>query len=331
MAELAQRLGPLLRPEDLLLEAVRASSVGAWDHLVPSLVALSSSLLDLPPPSAQAAALIAAPETANEEALHDRLPDATRLPQLGKTMLVETFVLHSMVRAEVMEAICSRVVARGDSVQHWVALLQDLVGKQPTLVLDHIGRLKQLLEYVLHLPPAVAAPMLRSFLPLQRQRPDLRDQLILLLRKAMFHREEELRLTAVHGFLQLLHGTAEVTEATSNGASSTVSVSLQFQLELLGFIRRSFSQQASIRSVLYDGLVVVFEQQSQLRELISELLTNQLRHYHIELATEDSYRGDTQIDMSLRRGMMAEAPLSMQVSSARMTLMRRARRATHPP
>ena len=56
----------------------------------------------------------------------------------------------------------------------------------------------------------------------------------------MFHREEELRLTAVHGFLLLLHGTADADRA-ADGA-------LQFQLELLGFIRRSFSQQASTRT-----------------------------------------------------------------------------------
>ena len=55
------------------------------------------------------------------------------------------------------------------------------MGTQPTLVLEHTGRLKQLLEYVLHLPPAVAAPMLRSLLPLQRQRPELRDQLVRMI------------------------------------------------------------------------------------------------------------------------------------------------------
>ncbi len=64
----------------------------------------------------------------------------------------------------------------------------------------------------------------------------------------MFHTEEELRLTAVHGFLLLLHGTASHASEPGNSGAACGSTALQFQLELLGFIRRSFSQQASIRS-----------------------------------------------------------------------------------
>ena len=69
-----------------------------------------------------------------------RLPAATRLPLLGQQMMVEVFALHAMVRAEVMDALCSRILSRGDAVHHWVALLQELVVQQPTLLLDHVPR-----------------------------------------------------------------------------------------------------------------------------------------------------------------------------------------------
>ena len=63
--------------------------------------------------------------------------------------------------------------------------------------------------------------MLASLLPLVRQRPELRDHLVLLLRKAMFSREEPTRLTAVHGFLLLLHTTTDDADDAAGSAGSS--------------------------------------------------------------------------------------------------------------
>ena len=158
--------------------------------------------------------------------------------------------------------------------------------------------IKQLLEYVLALPPATATAMLTSLLPLQRQRPELRDHVVLLLRKAMFSRDEPTRLTAVHGFLQLMHTTAPApTAPTGAGAASTSAGGPpagertdehgQFQLELLGFIRRSLTQQATIRAALYDGIVPAFEREPSLRPMIFELLLSQLAHHCPALFNDD--------------------------------------------
>ena len=160
------------------------------------------------------------------------------------------------------------------------------------MLLQHTALIKQLLEYVLHLPPPLAAPLLRSLLPLQRQRPELRDHLVMLLRKAMFYKEEELRLTAVHGFLLLLQDTAADAPAGGAAASSSSGSGgggAQLQLELLNSIRRSFGQQPSIRKALYAGLVPAYAGQPALRELILELLLGQLRLYH-----DDAAAGSTQ-------------------------------------
>ena len=123
---------------------------------------------------------------------------------------------------------------------------------------------------------ATATPSVVAWRRLQ-QRLELRDHLVLLLRKAMFNREEETRLTAVQGFLLLLQASAAGghADAAAAGADSNV----QFQLEVLGFIRRSFTQQASIRRALYEGLPLAFERLPTLREMILELLLAQLRQY----------------------------------------------------
>ena len=195
------------------------------------------------------------------------------------------------VRAEALELTFSRIVSRSEASQAWVSFLQHVVESQPLVLLQHTALIKQLLEYVLHLPPPLAAPLLRSLLPLQRQRPELRDHLVMLLRKAMFYKEEELRLTAVHGFLLLLQDTA--ADAPAGGSPSRrrgrASGGAQLQLELLNSIRRSFGQQPSIRRALYAGLVPAYAGQPALRELILELLLGQLRLYH-----DDAAAGSTQ-------------------------------------
>ena len=295
---LAQTVAALPEPsvQQLLLDTVRASGASGWDHLGQSFVVLCAALLDerksgfAKPPNLTAAGAADAGGGGGEAASgSERLPVEVQMVALGREALLEAFRLHSIVRNDVMETIFDRIVTGSDAVLHWVSFLQELVLTQPMMLLDHAQKLKTLLEYLLHLPPSVAAPMLRSLLPLQRQRADLRDHLVLLLRKAMFNREEGMRLTAVHGFLLLLQASA--ADASGGGPSAMGGglggggggeANRQFQLELLGFIRRSFAQQASIRIALYEGLVPAFRTQPQLREVILELLLSQLRQFEEE-------------------------------------------------
>ena len=328
---LAKAAGSLfaLKPETLLATAVRTSSTASFDHLVPSLIDFAAALLDEPPPSARGpkanasaasgASAIAADDDeggGGGDAAGDgaaaggvaggsdggfgssssRLaPVPVRMARLGRSALIELFRLHEMVRPTVIDMIIDRLIGRGPAAANWVGALDELVLMQPLAVLGHTQRIKQLLEYVLALPPATATAMLSSLLPLQRQRPELRDHLVLLLRKAMFSREEPTRLTAVHGFLLLLHTTTPSGSGGAGGGGGGSSASagapigmdgapladenVLFQLELLGFIRRSLTQQASIRAALYDGIVPAFAAQPHLRGMVLELLMKQLDLY----------------------------------------------------
>jgi len=279
--------------QQLLLDTVRSSASGGWDHLGPSFVSLCAALLDETKRalSAKSSMTVAEADGASSTGC-ERLPVEVQMVALGRQALLEAFRLQSMVRADVMETIFDRIVTGSDAVLHWVSFLQELVRTQPMMLLEHVQRLKTLLEYILHLPPSVAAPMLRSLLPLTRQRPELRDHLVLLLRKAMFNREEGMRLTAVHGFLLLLQASADDGGGGGGGGEAGGSSdNLQFQLEILGFIRRSFAQQASIRSALYEGLVPAFRHQPQLREMILELLLSQLRQYEEDPDDNDGGEG----------------------------------------
>ena len=67
-----------------------------------------------------------------------------------------------------------------------------------------------------------------------------------------------------------------------------------------GEVYLTFPPQASIRSVLYGGLVAAFEQQPPLRDLVAELLASQLRTY---LASDPADAPPDELD-----GAEAEAP-----------------------
>lgn len=126
---------PRLQAQQLLLAAVRSSAAGGWDHLVPSLVRLGCALLDVPPPANHSAPLMLAAASSvegeeSDEAERARLPEAVRTVLLGRHVLLECFRLHPMVRSELMDEVCSRIVTRGDAVHHWVNFLRELVQSQ---------------------------------------------------------------------------------------------------------------------------------------------------------------------------------------------------------
>ena len=295
---------PKLHPEKLLTEAVATSASAGYEQGVQSLVRLATSLIDAPLTAAQVNLAASAFAEGALEAIADdqRLPVSARLVLLGQRTLLDIFRQHSQVRGDVLEIVLTRIVSRASAAQQWVSFLLRLVQAQPLMVLEHTQHLKHLLEYVLHLPASIASPLLRSLLPLLQQRVELRDHLVLLLRKAMFNREEDMRLTAVHGFLLLLQASAArpAAEAASSRADAAGSGAVQFQLEVLGFIRRSFTQQASIRRALYSGLVPAFEQLPQLRESILELLVGQLRQYDLEEGEDDLGGSSGRAELPLR-------------------------------
>ena len=200
------------------------------------------------------------------------LPVGVRMALLGRSALLELFRIHPFVRPTVIDTIIDRLIGRGPAAPNWVGALNELVAVQPLAVLEHTQRIKQLLEYVLALPPQTATAMLASLLPLHRHRPELRDHVVLLLRKAMFSREEPTRLTAVHGFLLLLHTTSGATGDGGDGgaddptdAAGASESERVFLLELIGFTRRSLTQQAPIRAALYEGIVHAFVAQVRRR------------------------------------------------------------------
>lgn len=75
--------------------------------------------------------------------------------------------------------------------------------------------LQSLLEVYGYLTPCVTIGTLLALWPLCRQCRDVQDQIVLLLKKAMFNKDSEARLVAVWGFLYLI--LQELRHPTDNG------------------------------------------------------------------------------------------------------------------
>ncbi|KAJ1636853.1 FANCI solenoid 2-domain-containing protein [Pavlovales sp. CCMP2436] len=270
------------------------------EHLLPSVVLLATAWMDTTAPAGfgggdGANAKLATEGTAGDDASapgaaaddDERargMSSQSRLARLGANALIEVFRGHASAHGEILELVLARVASRAPSCGRWVQLLGRLARTVPTLLMHHVPRLRETLTYAAHLPPAVSAELLRALLPLCVHRVELRDSLVLTLRKATFHRDEGARLVAVRGFLLLLDGPAK----PAGGAEPSAPLAADgLDSEILGFLKRSLSHQPAVRAALYAGLPAIHAKRVHLRVPITELLCAQLVHHHLPSCDED--------------------------------------------
>ncbi|XP_076330495.1 Fanconi anemia complementation group I isoform X3 [Tachypleus tridentatus] len=276
-----------------VLETVSNSQFG-WDYVIQGLIRLGFTLLDSFGPKRSFGRdnnlpSHSIPQTPNEEACF-----------LGARIIQETFKAHEIVRAEVLEQILNRVVAKNTSpVDHYVAVLAKTVHAAPQLFLDSISRLREVLDYLPFLPHCSAESLLNAFIPLLKVSIYLKDSMMLLLRKAMFNRQLEARKIAVVGFLMILRNFKVFGGFTQSQSQRSTQQSISLSqirvdvhkecntgsneavcLELLGTLKRALTQQADVKNLLYQGLYDVLCKNPQISEAILELLMTQFHRYY---------------------------------------------------
>ena len=94
---------------------------------------------------------------------------------------------------------------------------------------------------------------------------------ILLNNHLILKRELNMRKIAVNGFLQILNSDSSEKQSSSYSASNQ-----SIELEILGFLRRSLSQQYEIRKTLYEGFLEVARNKIYLRDTIFSILHSQV-------------------------------------------------------
>uniref|UniRef100_A0A6A7G4B5 Fanconi anemia group I protein-like n=4 Tax=Hirondellea gigas TaxID=1518452 RepID=A0A6A7G4B5_9CRUS len=183
-----------------------------------------------------------------------------------------------------------------NNTQHYVEVLGRISLRCPLLLLEHHSLVRELLvEQLQHHSLATATHVLNALYNSLKIDVPLRDALIITLRKMLFSRNVDSRVVAVRGFLLLLRqlrvvGALPSSQASLSFSSALSQISCTAQVhsevstnrnqtlcfELLGVLRRCFSQQHQVRSALYAGLYDVCRVNPKLCPNILSLL-----HQHL--------------------------------------------------
>nr|GMD31566.1 Fanconi anemia group I protein [Ipomoea batatas] len=240
--------------EKALLGTVNDSNLGR-EHVVPSIVQLGFLLLE------------GVEERSHKE--FDKLDGILGPEELGTQVLRSLFEVHDMARNEIIEQCKLRVLSlKPEQGLPIVRLLGCLIRRYSYPMLEHVSHLKALMDYFTFMNGKVSSHLVTALLPLIKQSRDLQDYIILVLRKAMFRREDSVRYAAIHSILDLVLGekqsqrddTFSLQESSSQASCSQQAENLcaagcVLFLELNGLLQRCLYQQAKVREILYYGLL----------------------------------------------------------------------------
>ncbi|CAK7333380.1 unnamed protein product [Dovyalis caffra] len=304
--------------EKALLRAVNDSNYGR-EHIVPTIVQFSFLLLE-------------SLDDGNVGELWDSNA-VLGIEELSIQMLKTLFEVHEMARNEIIEQSKFRILSlKPEQNIPIIRLLGYLVQSYPYLMLEHISRLKELLDYFVFMHDKVATHLVAALMPLINLSCDLQNYTILVVRKAMFRREDAVRLSATNAIFNL---TLAEKEAKRDGSfsfqdsSSQASCSQQAEIpgivdgglfqELSGLLQRCLYQQAEIKEVMYHGLLkLVLADPSSAGPILDFLLPHFLCFFK-----EDA---DVQLEISrctksLSGNVVIEEPLDALLSCVSLILL----------
>ena len=234
----------------LSLVISQSKRAGGWDLIGQGLIDLGLCLLDQQPPG-----------------LSTRVPFLLGCQhRLGASLLAKVVKRQGKAAGLVVEPLTTRVVQTRASPQLTEALR--VIVKESVAILREQPRLMDdLVENLPTLDHFTARRALTAIMPLVRGSKQLRDSIILILRKALFSRAVASRQTAVTGIFLLLrtfkistsHAVSQLSQ--SSGSFSQLAMDITQRgagasshdvlcSELLGILKRCFTLQAEVGSLL---------------------------------------------------------------------------------
>ena len=271
MAELLRGGNPIRqagRLNDAFLESIENGS--GWDFVIPVLVQLAFLLIDSSPATA----------VMDKRASFDKELRKCHPATVGTRILRKCFFSCSGVQKRIVDEIFDRILTFTTSFSssgpsHFLRLLQKLIISSPHEIADkYAATIREIVDYLPKLSPSVALQLIEALHPLYNYHTNLRDNIILVLRKAMFSVDLDARRISVRGFLSLLEWLAGREENPS------------LQEELLNSLRRCLGQQLEIKEELYQGLQRLFEKSEALRPSIARVLSYHVTKFlHLESST----------------------------------------------
>ncbi|RLN40612.1 hypothetical protein C2845_PM01G14520 [Panicum miliaceum] len=262
-----------------LLKAVDESIVGR-EHVLPSIVQVGFLLLEVPDG-----------DRTDEAGLGEGVMGTE---EIGINMLRSLFEIHEMARTEIIERCKFQILsAKPQQSAPVLRLLGCLIRGHPFPMLEYIAHLKELLDYFSFMNDKISTGLISCILPLTKFSRDLKDYIILVVRKAMFKREDMVRIAATNAMVELIIAESRRNEANPFEDSSSQPSSSQqpetrlefgrglFQ-ELSGLFRRCLSQQMSVKEVLYEGLIRIVTSDPAIAGNVLDFLWPHFLNYYTE-------------------------------------------------
>ncbi|KAF8766753.1 Fanconi anemia group I protein like protein [Argiope bruennichi] len=266
---------------------------------------------------------------------------------LGSHILRDTFKNHRIVRSDILEQILNQIVTKSQKpVKHYIDILSQIVQSDPLFLLDVLPRIVEILDYIHFIPHANAVDILQALAPLLRISMPLKDTLMLVLRKALFHRDIDARKVAVSGYLMILKklnfiGKVSLSQSqtsVSSQASSASLISTQVKadvyvsagnlssktmcLEIMGLLKRVLMQQGTVRQLLYEGLYDVTLQNNSLRDIVLELLLGQFEKFYDNDNNSDAPLRFDLCFQEIKGNIVIEEPLAHLISCIYLILLK---------
>lgn len=262
-----------------ILKSVDESIVGR-EHVVPSIVQVAFRLLE-----------VSEGDQGEEAGLGEGVMSTE---EIGINMLKSLFEVHEMARTEIIEQCKFRILsAKPQQSVPVLRLLGCLILSHPFPMLEFIAHLKELLDYFSFMNDKISTALISCILPLTKFSRDLKDYVILVVRKAMFKREDMVRIAATNAIIELIIAENKKNEANPFEDSTSQPSSSQqpethlefgrglFQ-ELSGLLRRCLSHQASVKEVLYEGLIRTAISDPAVSDNILDFLWPHFQNYYSE-------------------------------------------------
>ncbi|KAL5701318.1 hypothetical protein ACHQM5_026665 [Ranunculus cassubicifolius] len=264
------------RVEEAVIRAVNESNYGR-EHILPSIVQLGFVLLES-----------VEEESSKQVSNSDGLMG---IEELGVQILKTLFDVHDMSRKEIIEQCKFRILSlKPQQCQPVIRLLGYLSRSYPYPMLEHVARLKDLLDYFTYMHGELSASLVAAVLPLINLSRDLQDYTILVVRKALFRREDTVRLAATNAIVNLILAEKQSNKdviSSFQESSSQASCSQQVDIpcglrrglfqELSGLLQRCLSQQAKVKEIVYQGLMKFVLKDPFIADSIFDFL---LPHFH---------------------------------------------------
>jgi hypothetical protein len=258
----------------------------------------------------------------------------------GVRLLLACFQYHLPVRGRVMDRVVNMIIVQNANCRTYIYVMLRIVNRHIAELGGGLeARIRECLEYVTQLDPAHANYLLVALSPLLKTQHSLKEFVILVLRKAMFRKDEGSRIIGIQGFALLLCLSSRIFSRSRTlsqlysqnvtmlsqgmgGASSMLQSSMaesdiasqehqhamaaeDLFRQFSGIFRRALDLQTRVRVVLYAELVKVFTECPALQESILKLM---FQHYQKYYESNESVQPPLKLDLSLsrQRGMYEE-------------------------